>query len=347
MQTSIESRIKEIKTAVKSRKPAPVYLLKGEESYYIDLICNYFEKNLIPEQATSFNMTVLYGKEASAEMIVSMCRQYPVMSDLRLVILKEAQLMDKRHWTNIMPYLKNPKESTVFVICYKKNFDATGKGFDVTYKNAVVKSNGIVIESDKLKDYQLPKWITDYIAEKKLSIDGSCPEMIADYLGNNLQKIANEIDKMVINLNGRNNITQKDIIDNIGISKDYNVFELQNALKTKDVLNANKIVNYFINNPKENPVQLILPIIFSFFTKLAAASQVPQRTSSSIAQAMGISAFIAKEYVTALNYYNQAQLFNIISVLCDYDLKFKGINRNPLVTDGELLREMIFKIIHA
>ncbi len=339
---SIDSQIRKIKEDIKKKNLTTTYLLKGEETYYIDLICNEFEKNVIDEVDRDFNQTIVYGKDTSASQLISLCRQYPLMSDKKLVIVKEAQLLEKKEWEKMLLYLTNPLASTVLVICNK------AQSFDTKCKNAIIKNSGVIVESEKIKDNQVSKWIISYLAEKKFTIDETSATMLYEYLGNNLQKIANETNKMILNIKDRTNITKEDISEFIGVSKEYNVFELQSALGTKDSTKANGILSYFAQNPKENPIQLIIPVLFSYFTKLLIASQGPMRNANEIATALNFkSPYPAKEYINALNYYSTEQLLNIMSLFNEYDLKSKGIGTSAMTTDAELLKELVFRIIHT
>lgn len=343
--TSIETQIKAIESAIKKRELSPIYLLMGEETYYIDKITSLFEQKLIDENAKDFNFNIFYGKDSDASQIIAACRQYPLMSDLRLVILKEAQLLDKKEWANMLIYLQAPQEKTILVICFKKEtFDKAG-GFTVAYKNAIVKQNGVYIECKKITEGRVNSWIKNYLKEKRFTAEENAIVLISEYLGTDLQKIANEIDKMIINIK-TTKITTDDVSQYIGISKDYNIFELQNALARKDSEKVLTILNYFEKNAKDNPIQQIIPILFSFFAKLLVASQVKSHNESDIAQAMGISPFFAKNYTMALRYYNSEQLLNIISLFNEYDLKSKGIGASPLSTESALLKELTYKIMH-
>lgn len=341
MASSIDTQVKQIKEYIKKNTLAPIYLLKGDEAYYIDLICNEFETKLINPSDRDFNQTVIYGKEATAQQLITLCRQFPFMGDKQLVILKEAQLMPKNEWEDFAIYLNKPLSSTILVICYKSQ-----KFVDVKTKNIITKQGGVVIESAKIKDHNVPSWITSYIKSINFTIDDGGVDILCGLLGNNLQNIANEINKLILNLNGRTHITTADIQEFIGISKDYNVFELQKALGLKDAVKANTIINYFEKNPKDNPIQVILPILFAYFVKLLIASQLPLKNSNTIAGALGISSYFAKDYITPLNFYNTEQLLNIISLFNEYDLKSKGIGVSPLKTDAGLMKELVFKIIH-
>ncbi len=342
MATTIQAQIKQIKSSIKSKDFASVYLLKGDEPFYIDLICKEFEDNVISEDNRDFNQTILYGRDTTAEMLVSACRQYPLMTDKRLVLLKEAQLMDKSQWPKILLYLNNSQPSTILVICNK------AKEFDIKCKNAIVKNAGVVVESNKIPDYNVAKWIVSYVQSKQFTIDETAANMLNDYLGNDLQKIANEIDKMILNITTRKNITYDDISEFIGISKNYSIFELQKALSVKNVLKSNQIINYFAENQKEMPIQMFMPILFSYFTKLLIASEVYTRNAENIARALNFrSPFAAKDYVTALNYYSNEQLLNIIALFNEYDLKSKGIGTAPNTTADTIMKELVFKILHV
>lgn len=346
---TIDKAIEKIKQDIANNKLAPIYLLKGEEPYYIDLISNDFEKNIIKDESVKdFNLNVLYGKDTSANNIIAVCRQAPFMSDKMIVILKEAQLMDKKQWNLLLPYFQKPSPSTVLVIGFKKNYDASSKGLDIKIKNQIVKSGGFVLESEKLKyEYQVTKWIEGFLKGKHLTFSPQVPNMLYEYLGTDLQKIANEVNKLLINLKDRNNITTADVNEYIGISKDYNVFELQNALFNKNILKANVIVNYFEQNTKENPIQMILPVLFSAFSKLLVASQTKPTTLENVAKNLNTSSFIAKSYMEALKFYSSDNLLKIINIFNEYDLKSKGINTPSYTSDGDLLKELVYKILHT
>src|SRR5574344_185586 len=333
--------INQIYKDIESKKLSPIYLLSGEETYYIDLIADKFENTLMPEESRDFNQTVLYGESTSANEIVSVCRQYPLMSDLRLVIIKEAQILDKREWTKLSVYFSAPLSSTILVICNKN------KTFDIKTKNIITKNKGVVFDSKKVSDSGLGKWIKEYVKEKGFVIDEQSITLISEYLGNNLQKIDNELKKLILNIKDRKNITTEDITNNIGISKDYNVFELEKALATKNVFKANQIISYFEKNQKANPIQLIIPNLFSFFVKVFIASQTQTHTPQEIAQALGFSnSYFAQDYIKAITYYSSQQIISIIKLFEEYDMKTKGMNVSPLTTEGDLLKELIFKIIH-
>lgn len=332
--------IEQIKKEIDSKKLAPVYLLTGEEPYFIDILSDLFENKTIDQDSKDFNFNMVYGQDASAAMLLNFCTQYPLMSDRRLVILKEAQMLTKSEWAKLSSYLGKPHSTTTLVICNKN------KTFDIKTKNLIQKNNGVIFESKKIPDYRLGNWIRSFIKDLGYSYEESAISIIENYLGNNLEKISNEINKILLNLKGRTNITTKDVTSYIGISKEYNVFELQKALACKNYLKCNEIVKYMSQNPKDNPVQMIIPSLFGFFVNTYAASQVGSRYEKDVSQALKLNPFQVKDYITALNYYNQSQLLQTIKLFEQYDLKSKGVNVSPLNNDGELLKELIYNILH-
>jgi DNA polymerase III, delta subunit len=336
MTTSAQDIIK----SIERRQIQPFYVLTGEEPFYIDRIAKAFEQELLDDGEKDFNQSVLYGKDTSIEEILTNAKQYPIMSQWRIVLVKEAQDIDKKQFAKFDTYFSCPIVSSVIILCYKY------KKLDKSFLKQVEKAGGLIFESKPIYDNQVPSWTIKYAKEIGLTIKEDAAQLVSDYLGNNLEKIANELSKLKLNINAKEPITPKIIEDNIGISKDYNVFELQKALGVRDILKANKIVNYFENNPKENPIQMILPALFSYFTKVLIASEVKEKTSSAIAAAIGCNPYFAKDYITAINVYPYAKIIQIISLIREYDLKSKGLNVSPLTTNGELLRELIFKITH-
>ncbi|MCQ2327628.1 MAG: DNA polymerase III subunit delta [Bacteroidales bacterium] len=343
----------QVRDSILHKQYAPVYLLTGEESFYIDKLTQCFEEN-IDESIKDFNCDVLYGKDTNAEAIVSICRQYPFMTDKRFVILKEAQLLDKREWGNkdaetkggkklqkLLGYFANPSQQTVLIICNK------AKTFDIACKNQIVKNGGMFYESKPISDYKLVDWIVSYLKENKYTFEPQVPTILAEYLGNDLQKIANEVGKMMINLKGVEHITEDAVTKFIGISKQYNVFELENALVRRNVSKANTIVANMIKNPKDNPLQMLLPILFGYFSKILIASQSPDKTSAGIAKALGTTEYIARSYMPGIQNYSMPQLFTILSFFEEYDLKSKGVDVSPNYTSGDLLQELVYKILYV
>ncbi|GAB2693319.1 DNA polymerase III subunit delta [Mucilaginibacter koreensis] len=336
----------EIIKELKAGKYKPVYLLHGEEPYFIDQISNYVEDHLLSESEKGFNQTVLYGKDTDVVTVLNAAKRYPMMANCQVVIVKEAQDMkwgkeddDKKGINPFLAFLENPLPSTVLVFCYKHGkFDKRKK----TYK--AISKSGLVFESAPLYDNKIPGWIESYTSEKKYPISGQAATMLAEYLGNDLQKIANELDKLMLNIPAGKEITLKDIQDNIGISKEYNVFELQSALIRRDVLKANQIVNYFEANPKSNPIVLILSNLYSFFSKVLLFQYIRNKPAAEAAREMGVNPYFMKDYELASRTFDIWKLMQIIGWLKEYDLKSKGVDSGA--THGELMKELVFKILH-
>ncbi|MBK0378346.1 DNA polymerase III subunit delta [Mucilaginibacter segetis] len=331
---------------LKGRKFKPIYLLHGEEPYFIDQISNYIEHHILSEAEKSFNQTILYGKDTDIMTAINVAKRYPMMSDYQIVMVKEAQDMkwgreddDKKNINPVLSYLENPLSSTILVFCYKYGkFDKRKK----TYK--AIDKNGLVFESAAMYDSKIPAWIESFITAKKYRINQQACVMLAEYLGNNLSKIANELDKLMLNMDPGQEITLKNIHDNIGISKEYNVFELQAALTKRDVYKANQIINYFEANPKANPIVLVLGNLNNFFSKVLAYHYVKDRSPQNLAREIGVNPYFVKDYEQAARNYNWGKTVQVISLLREYDLKSKGVDSN---TDhGGLLRELMFKILH-
>ncbi|MCD8740291.1 DNA polymerase III subunit delta [Mucilaginibacter roseus] len=331
---------------LKNRKFKPLYLLHGEEPYYIDLISNYIEHNALPAAERGFNQTVLYGKDTDIMTVLNAAKRYPMMADHQVVLVKEAQEMkwgkdddDKKHINPLLAYLENPLPSTILVFCYKySKFDKRKK----TYK--AIDKNGLVFESASLYDNKIPGWIEGFVQEKGYRANQQATNMLAEYLGNDLSKIANELEKLMLNVPRGEEITLKHIQDNIGISKEYNVFELQAALGKKDVLKTNQIINYFEANPKANPIVLLFGNLNNYFSKVLVYHYVKDKTPQNLAKEMGVNPYFVKDYEQAARNYNFAKTMQIIGLLREYDLKSKGVESN--LPPGELMRELMFKILH-
>ena len=336
----------EILKDLKARKFKPVYLLHGEEPYFIDMVSNYIEHHLLPDAEKGFNQTVVYGKDTDIMTVLGAAKRYPMMADYQVVLVKEAQDMkwgkeddDKKSINPLLNYLDNPLSSTILVFCYKYGkFDKRKK----TYKS--IDKNGLVFESSPLYDSKIPGWIEGYVSAKKYQISPQASAMLAEYLGNDLSKIANELDKLMLNISEGQDISLKQIHDNIGISKEYNVFELQNALAKKDVLKANQIINYFEANPKANPMVVLMANLYSYFSKILQIHYLPDKTAQSIAREIGVNPYFVKDYELAARNYNSGKTMQVISLLREYDLKSKGVDSTS--APGELMKEMLFKILH-
>jgi len=329
----------EIYTSIKKQEYAPIYFLMGEESFYIDKITDYILENALPEAERDFNQTVFYGKDADMANIIDTARRFPMMATRQLVVVKEAQQL--KNIELLDSYIKNPLKSTILVINYKYKSLDKRKAFT---KN--VAQYGILFESKKIYENQLPDWISKYTSSLKLKIDTKASILLSEFLGNDLSKISNELDKLSINIPQGNTITADDIEKNIGISKDFNNFELQNALGKKDVLKANQIINYFSTNEKNNPIYVTIALLHSYFSKILKFHFLKNKTNDKlVASALGVNPFFVKDYKSAARLYNPKKLVTIINLLREYDLKSKGIG-NVSSKNGDLLKELIFKTLH-
>ncbi|MGA9651373.1 DNA polymerase III subunit delta [Pedobacter sp.] len=336
----------EIIKDIKARKFKPVYLLHGEEAYYIDQVTEYIEDKLLNEAEKGFNQTVLYGKDTDMATVLGAAKRYPMMSDYQVVIVKEAQDLkwakeegSSKEAEFVLNYFEKPLQSTILVLAFKyANFDKRKK----IYK--AISKSGLIFQSDLVRDYKLVPWIEDFIKEKGYKIDQQASALMAEYLGTDLSKIANEIEKLMLNVS-KDTIINTDLVQkNIGISKEYNVFELQKALAIRDVLKCNRIISYFASNPKANPTVMVLANLGGYFTKLLKYHYIPNKADA--ASALGVPPFFIKDYEVAARNYNTGKVFQVISLLREYDLKSKGLDSSGNVDDGELYKELIFKIIH-
>ncbi|MDB5016161.1 MAG: polymerase subunit delta [Mucilaginibacter sp.] len=331
---------------LQKKKYKPLYLLHGEEPYFIDLVSNHVEHKLLPDAEKGFNQTVFYGKDTDIMAVLNASKRYPMMADYQVVLVKEAQDMkwgnddaDKKGINPLLSYLENPLPSTILVFCYKYGkFDKRKK----TYK--AIEKNGVIFESAALYDSKIPAWIEGFISEKGYKINQQALLMLAEYLGNDLSKIANELEKLMLNVSAGQEITLKHIQDNIGISKEYNVFELQAALGKKDAFKANQIINYFEANPKANPIVLVLGNLNNFFSKVLIYHYVKDKSQQNLARELGISPYFVKDYEQAARSYNYGKTMQIISYLREYDLKSKGVD--SMTDHGGLMKELVFKILH-
>ena len=327
----------ELISDLKRGKVKNIYLLTGEENYGIDTVSDYFEHRFIQEDFRDFDQSVLYGRDVSMETIISMARRFPIMSPYQLILIKEAQ--DIRKWDQLPLYLDNPQPQTVLVFCYRhKKMDKRS----AVYKS--INKHGIIFEKEKLKEYKLPEWITMYVRENGYDISPQSASIIAESIGNDLGKIANELSKVFITIAKGSLITETIIENNIGISKDYNVFELQNAIGRKDIVKCNKIVNHFAANPKDNPIQPVLANLYAYIIKIMIYHQIDDKSRATTI--LGIHPYYLKDYETAASNYSLPKLATIIGYLKDADLKSKGIKNTGTITDGELLKELLFKILH-
>ena len=336
----VEFTCDDILKELRSKHYRPIYYLMGEESYYIDLISDYIMENVLTETEKEFNLTVVYGADVDIATIINAAKRYPMMSEYQVVIVKEAQAV--RNMDELSYYLQKPLNSTILVICHKHGVLDRRKKLA-----AEIEKKGILFESKKIKETQLPLFITSYMKRKGIDIDPKATVMLADFVGNDLNRLTGELEKLIITLSkGLTRITPEQIEKNIGISKDYNNFELRNALVEKDVLKANRIVKYFEENPKTNPIQMTLSLLFGFFSNLMLAYYAPEKSEQGIASFLGLkSPWQSREYINAMRRYSGVKTMQIIGEIRYADARSKGVN-NPSLSDGKILQELIFKILH-
>ena len=324
---------------IKAGNIKPIYFLMGEESYYIDKLSDYIESNVLSEEEKGFNQTVLYGRDVSIEDIVSTAKRYPMISECQVVIVKEAQDLS-RTIDKIESYAENPMPSTVLVICYKyKTLDKRKKVTKLLAKN------GVVYESKKLYENQVGDWIKRVLAGKKYSIEPKANAMLVEFLGTDLSKINNELEKLQIILPKGSTITPHHIEENIGFSKDFNVFELRKAIGDKNQLKAYTIADNFAQNPKDNPMVVTTSLVFSFFVQLLKYHGLKDKNPNNVAKVLGVNPFFLKDYDIALKNYPMRKVSQIVGSLRDIDVKSKGVGANAL-PQSDLLKEMLFKIFN-
>lgn len=323
---------------------APIYFLFGTEPYYIDLITDYITENALNESEKGFNQIILYGKDITVSEVINNAKRFPMMSDRQVVIIREAQDIIDLNWKSgeelLIAYINNPLPSTILVLAFKnKNPDKRKSLFKTLEKHAVT------VESSKLYDNQLPDWVTRYIQEKGHSIDLKATYVLAENIGNDLERMSNEIDKILINYKEPVEITPGIVQKFVGISKDYNSFELQRAIAVRDVLKANRIVNYFGQNPRNNPIIPVIALLFSFFSKLLIIHSSDNKEPKYLASETGIHPFFIREYIHASRNYPLAKVIENIHYLREADLRSKGVGVLNM-SDSETLKELVYKILH-
>jgi len=361
---------------LKNKVYHPVYFLMGEEPFFIDEVSNYIEKNILDDSEKEFNQTVLYGGETNILQVISEAKSYPMMSNYRVVIIKEAQnmkdLVPKEKSPSpvgegtgvrakgegkgegakhpLLAYLDNPQKSTVLVFCHKyKTVDMR------TSIGKTIEKKTVVLKSKSLYENQVPKWVENFVASKNYSIEPHASALLTEFLGNDLSKVANELEKLFINLpnplSSRGGagvgvkITTDHIQKYIGISKEYNNFELQAAIGQKNALKANRIINYFASNPKDNPMVVTVASLAGYFTKVLVYHSLADKSQNNVASALKVPPFFVKDYVSASAHYPFNKVMNVISLLREYDMKSKGYESTG-TAEGELLKEMVFRIMH-
>lgn len=325
---------------LQAKQYRPVYYLMGDEAFYIDKIADYIIDNVLTDTEKEFNQTILYGADVDAATIINAAKRYPMMSEYQVIVVKEAQAV--HNMEELVFYLQKPLQSTILVLCHKHG------SLDKRKKLAAeIEKVGVLYESKKLKEAQLPAFIAAYIKQKGFDIDQKATAMLAEFVGTDLSRLVGEMEKLIITSSKNSTkITPEQIEKNIGISKDYNNFELRSALVEKDVLKANKIVKYFEENPKTNPIQMTLSLLFGFYSNLMMAYYAPEKSEQGIAAFLGLkSPWQAREYMAAMRKYSGIKTMQIISEIRTTDAKSKGVENSSL-SDGDLLRELVFKILH-
>ena len=328
----------QILSEIHKKNFAPIYFLTGEEPYFIDMISDTIENEALDEADRAFNQIVLYGRGVDVETIANHARSFPMMGERMVVIVKEAQ--DVKDLEKFEAYLDTIPETTLLVFIYKyKKFD---KRKTLAKK---IDKKGVWFESKKLYDSNIPGWIQNYLKAEGYSITPKATQMLADFLGTDLHKIANELKKLTIALPKSKSIDDADVERNIGISKDFNVFELQNAIGNRDVLNANRIVNYFGDNGKDNPLLVTAITLYGYFTKLIKLHCTQDKSQGNLASVLGVNPYFVRDYLAAARNYSLGDCIRSVSILREFDMKSKGYESGE-VSEKDLYREMIFKLMH-
>jgi DNA polymerase-3 subunit delta len=317
----------------------PIYLFQGEETYFIDILSNYIEKNALTDAEKGFNQTVFYGKDSDVVTIAESALRFPMMAAKQVIIVKEAQSLNKIEL--LSSYAEKPLSSTILVLNYKyKNLDSRTK------LAKAIKTNGVIFTSGKIYENKIPAWIENYLAEQQYTISPQASQILTSYLGNDLGKIANELNKLVIAVKDTNRITPEHIEKNIGLSKDFNIYELQNALGEKNIFKANQIIQYFGANPTLNPIQKTISNLYFFFSKIFMYHFLKDKSERNVAAELKVPPFVAKSYISAAKKYSPTKLYEIIGILREYDMKSKGFEVSGMVETADLQKEMIYKILH-
>jgi DNA polymerase-3 subunit delta len=340
----MDASVKKILTDLKARRYSPVYFLQGEETYYIDLISDFIEQNVLTDAEKGFNQIILYGKDVTMAAVLTNARRFPMMAERQVVIVKEAQdIQDLNKDIGsklLLDYLSKQVPSTVLVFCHKnKNLD---KRRELGKK---IEKLATTLTTKKSYDNQLPDFVNEYVSEKKVSMEDKAVLALCEFVGNDLHRLANEIDKLIISLAKGESISLEQVMNQVGVSKEYNIFELQRAILTKDPLLSNKIVNYFESNTRKNPIIPVVAFLYSFFSKLLAASQAQDKSDKGLVSELKVSPYAARDYTLALRQYSQQKIMDNISSLRDADLKLKGVNTGSS-DEGQIFRELIWRLMN-
>jgi DNA polymerase III subunit delta len=343
---SLDGLCSEVIDELKKKIYRPIYILTGDEGYYIDMISDYIAENILDESEKAFNQHIIYGIDSDVSKVIEISRRFPMMSNHQVVIIKEAQHLKKIE--DLEVYLRAPLKSTILVVCHKIQPTPSGAKSSEKIKKLFSQAAkiGLVFESKKLYDYQIPEWITEYLFGKGISIQPAPAELLKDYLGNDLSKIVNELDKLIITLPPETKIiTIEHIERNIGISKDYNRFELTKLIGQRDIVRVNRIADYFARNSSGNHITMSISSIYQYFIKIFRYHFLSDKSERNVAIELGVNPFFVREYVSAARIYNPSKCVQIFALLRQYDMRAKGVN-NESTDNGELLRELLFKIMH-
>lgn len=314
-----------------------IYWLEGEEDYYIDMIVDYAEHNILDESEAGFNLTVFYGKDADWAAVVNACKRYPMFAEKQVVLLKEAQQL--KEIEKLESYVEHPLNSTIFVVAHKtKTLDKRGKLYKALKKSAEI------FTSEKIKDYKLQEWIGEYVRSQGYKINARAISLLDEHVGNDLNRIVNEIEKLALNLKGKKDITEDDIERFIGISKEYNVFELQAAIAKKDIAKAITIIQYFEGNPKAGPIQMVLPALYASFSKVYTVFGMSDRSETALKPHFYFNSSAVKNALETINNYGYDGIERILLLLHHYNLKGVGVGDTG-TPDASLLKEMVVKMV--
>ena len=324
---------------LKKQQFKPVYWLEGEEEFFIDEVMEYAEKHILKEEEAGFNLTIFYGRDASWPDVMNACRRYPMFADKQVVLIKEAQGM--KDIDRLESYIEKPLSSTILVVSYK-NKKVDGR----TKLSKLLKEKGVLLTTKKLYDSELPEWTQSIIKSKGYTISSKALILLIDHIGNDLSRLNNEINKVIINLEKRKSITEDDIEKYVGISKEYNVFELQQAIAHKDLYKAIRIIQYFEANPKAAPLPLLFPALYNYFSKVLMITSIPAHDEKSLAASVGISPFFIKDYLNTARKYSTKGLEQVLLLLHAYNLKSIGVH-DAGTDDMLLLKEMVVKMVHT
>jgi DNA polymerase III, delta subunit len=337
-----EYTFEEICSDIVNKKFAPVYILMGEEPYFIDKIEELLIQNVLSDTERDFNQMIFYGNDTDVKLIINSAKRFPMMSKYQLVIIREAQNL--KNIELLSHYFKTPVSSTVFVVCHKyKKID--GRKSVITD----AKATGIIFDSKKLYENKMPGFIVSFMKQRSLDIDGKCAQMLSDYLGNDISQLEKEAEKLSVILGNSSSkrITPEIIETNIGISKDFNIFELINAISQKNILKANRIADYFDKNQKLNPPQMVLPALFNYFVNLMICFYSKDKSERTVMQILHLQwPFQAADYMNGLRNLKAMKVFETIHEIRLADAKSKGFGVPSTITPGNIYRELLYKIMH-